>query len=116
MEKSKIIHLVKQFILKHANPDRIYLYGSQANSESQERSDIDIAFDDKAFHEMYLIESELEKISTLLKIDVKNIAMAEERFKNRVKESGKVIYSASKKLRAEDALHNSIGKPPALPG
>ena len=48
----------------------------------------------------------MEHIETLIKIDVKNIANVDKRFYNRVKSTGKVLYSATKKLRAEDALYN----------
>ena len=102
----EIINQIKEIILKYANPTRIYLYGSRANNEENERSDIDIAYDDKDFDRDYLIQNDLNKIKTLLKIDVKNIAKTQERFRNRVKATGKVIYSATKKLRAEDGLYN----------
>jgi nucleotidyltransferase substrate binding protein (TIGR01987 family) len=106
MTKKQIISKVREIILKHANPTRIYLYGSTANGEAKLGGDIDIAYDDKDFKQNYLIEEELDKIGTLTKIDVKNIAKSKDRFKNRVKLTGKVIYSATKKLRAEDGLHN----------
>ncbi|MDQ1244547.1 MAG: Nucleotidyltransferase substrate binding protein [Campylobacterota bacterium] len=106
MNKINIINQVKEIILKHTTPNRIYLYGSQANGEAKVGSDIDIAYDAPDFKSNYLIEEEVDKIETLLKIDVKNIAKTEERFKNRVKSNGKVIYSATKQLRAEDGLHN----------
>lgn len=106
MDKNKIIRDVKNIILKYANPERIYLYGSQANDEALKGSDIDIAFDDKNFKEMFLIKDEVEAIATLIKIDISNIATANERFSNRVKSTAKVIYSATKQLRAEDGLFN----------
>ena len=102
----EIINQVKTIILKFAKPERIYLYGSVAEGENNETSDIDIAYDDPNFDKEYLIEEEIDKIQTLLKIDIKNIAKADERFKNRVKSTGKVLYSANKELRAEDALYN----------
>ena len=104
--KNAVISLVKEIILKYANPTRIYLYGSQASGDAVEGSDIDIAYDDSKFKNNYEIEEEVGRISTLLKIDVKNIAEAEERFKNRVIATGKVLYSSTKKLRAEDGLYN----------
>lgn len=108
MNKINIIHQVKEIILKYAKPNRIYLYGSQISGAAKIGSDIDIAYDDPNFKSNFLIEEEVDKIDTLLKIDVKNIARTEERFKNRVKENGKVVYSATKHLRAEDGLHNFI--------
>ncbi|NWF67004.1 MAG: nucleotidyltransferase substrate binding protein [Campylobacterales bacterium] len=106
MTKTNIINQVKEIILKHAKPNRIYLYGSQISGEANQSSDIDIAYEDENFKNHYLIEDEVNKIETLIKIDVKNIAKAEDRFKNRVKSTAKVIYSATKKLRAEDGLYN----------
>ena len=106
MIKNQIISKVKEIILKFANPTRIYIYGSQINGEAKKGSDIDIAYDDENFKKEYIIQEEILKIETLIKIDVKNIAKTEARFKNRVKSTGKVIYSATKKLRAEDGLYN----------
>lgn len=106
VNKANIINQVKEIILKHAKPIRIYLYGSQVNGESNDSSDIDIAYDDPECKDNYLIEEEVKNINTLVKIDIKNIAKTEDRFKNRVKSTGKVLYSFSKQLRAEDGLHN----------
>lgn len=106
MHYKELLDEIKTIILRHAKPDRIYLYGSRANGEATETSDIDIAYYDKEFKQNYLIEEELQKLPTLLKVDVKNIAFTEERFRNRVISTGKVLYSASKKLRFEDGLHN----------
>lgn len=106
MSVEQVIAAVRSIILQHAKPDRIWLYGSRASNEAKETSDIDIAYDDKDFHDTWLIEQEIEKLQTLLKIDVKNIAHAEERFRQRVLSTGRVLYSASKKLRFEDGLYN----------
>ena len=106
MTKKSLINLAKSIILKYAKPSRVYLYGSQISGEARVGSDIDIAYDDDDFRDNYLILDEIENIDTLIKIDVKNIAKSDIRFKNRVKSTGKVIYSATKKLRAEDGLYN----------
>lgn len=106
MIKKSIINQVKEIILKYAKPRRIYLYGSYATKEAKPGSDIDIAYDDPAFTSNYLIEEDVNKIETLIKIDVKNIAKTQSRFKNRVISTSKVIYSATKELRAEDGLYN----------
>ena len=102
----KLVYEVKNIILENANPERIYLYGSQVNGEAEPGSDIDIAYDDKDFKQHHLIQDAVEKLQTLTKIDVKNIAETGERLQNRVKSTGRVIYSATKKLRAEDGLYN----------
>lgn len=104
--KNKIIKEVVQIILNHANPERIYLYGSQATGEAHKTSDIDIAYDDHSFTENYLIQEEIDKIDTLIKIDVQNLTKTDDRFRNRVKSTGKVLYSATVHLRAEDGLYN----------
>ena len=106
MTKYEIIKDVVRIILKYARPERVYLYGSQANGESSAASDVDIAYEDANFKNNYQIEEEIGGLKTLLKIEVKNLASCEERFKNRVKSAGKVIYSANKELRAQDSLYN----------
>ncbi len=104
--KNNIINEIKTIILKYAKPTRIYLYGSQVNGEANKSSDIDIAYDDENFKDHYLIDNDIKNISTLVKLDVKNIAKTEERFKNRVKSTGRVLYSSTKQLRAQDGLYN----------
>ena len=106
MDVERIIGEVRQIILRHAKPERIWLYGSRATSEAGPASDIDIAYDDKEFKEPWRIEEEAEKLPTLLKIDVKNLALTDERFRQRVIATGRVLYSADKRLRFEDGLHN----------
>lgn len=108
MELKTILDEVKKIILKYANPERIYLYGSRVSGEARETSDIDIAYDAPDFRDEHLIAEEVLRLPTLLKIDVKNLSGTEERFKNRVKSTGTVLYSASKKLRFEDGLYNFI--------
>lgn len=104
--KTEIINQVKEIILKHAKPVRIYLYGSQITGDASDGSDIDIAYEDPDNKNNYLIEEGVRQINTLIKIDVKNISKTEERFKNRVKSTGRVLYSSTKELRAQDGLHN----------
>jgi len=108
MTKREIIKKVTQIILKHAQPERVYLYGSQASGDSAPTSDIDVAFLDENCKYIALadIKEEVEKLPTLLKIDIANLAHTEERFKQRVIATRKVLYSANKKLRAEDSLVN----------
>jgi nucleotidyltransferase substrate binding protein (TIGR01987 family) len=106
MSIHEIIKQVVAIILTYAKPERIWLYGSQATGEATETSDIDIAYEDKECKEQWRIEEEVEKLATLIKIDVKNIVHSEERFRNRVRSTGRVLYSASKQLRFEDALYN----------
>lgn len=106
MNKSQLIKQVIQIILKNTKPERIYLYGSQSQDEASEISDIDIAYDSSDSNADSQIKEEVSQLSTLIKIDVQNINKAEIRFQNRVKSTGKVLYSAGKKQRFEDSLHN----------
>ena len=106
MTEREIIKKVTAIILGHAKPERIYLYGSRATGDATPTSDIDIAFDDGSFKNIHSIKEEVEKIPTLLKIDIVNLARTEDRFKKRVIATGKVLYSANKQLRSEDSLLN----------
>jgi len=106
MHYKELLDEARRIILRYAKPERIYLYGSRANGEATETSDIDIAFEDKECHDLFRIEEELAKLPTLLKIDVKNLAFTDERFRNRVKDTGRVLYSAGKRQRFEDGLSN----------
>jgi len=106
MSVHEVIKQVVAIILAHAKPERIWLYGSRATGEASETSDIDIAYDDKDFNEEWKVQADVERLATLFKIDVKNSAHAEDRFRNRIRSTGRVLYSASKQLRFEDALHN----------
>ena len=82
----ELLDETRKVILKHASPVRIYLYGSRATGDAGETSDIDTAYDDKEFKGHHLMN-----LPTLVKIDVKNIAFTEERFRNRVIATGKVL-------------------------
>ena len=106
MTLNALIREVTEIILRHARPSRVYLYGSRNNGEAKPGSDVDIAFVDPDFRDMGLIEEDIAKLDTLVKIDVKNLSVTEKRFRSRVESTGRVIYSADKKLRFEDSLYN----------
>ncbi|MDZ7925019.1 MAG: HI0074 family nucleotidyltransferase substrate-binding subunit [Marinagarivorans sp.] len=106
MTRQQLINQLKAIIVDKANPERIWVYGSEAAGEAKPVSDVDIAFmADKAFTGEE-IKQAAHTLATLLSFDVVNLAHCEQRFKERVIATGKVIYSNSKQLRAEDALHN----------
>lgn len=106
MKRREVIEAVKKIIIRNCAPERIYLFGSSIDTMVDAPGDIDIAYDCKEKDQLYLIKEEINQLSTLIKIDIVNIAKADERFRNRVKETGKVIWSATKLLRFEDALLN----------
>ncbi len=103
-----IIQEVVRIILRHAKPERIWLFGSQATGEATKTSDIDIAFLDPNAPLAALedIQADIRQLRTLIKIDVVNLAHTDARFRNRVQAQGRVLYSANLRLRAQDGLHN----------
>lgn len=102
----RIIDGVRTAVLRHASPTRVYLFGSRVTGEAKLESDYDFAFEDPTASEVapQAIREEIDRLHTLYKIDVVNIAKAETRFANRVRNTGIVVYSASKELRAQDGL------------
>ncbi len=101
-----LVKAVLAIILKHVQPERVYLFGSRVAGEAKPESDYDFAFEaqdpeDKA---LLAIRDELEELPTLLRIDIANIAHSEPRFANRVRDTGLVLFSATKELRAQDGL------------
>lgn len=102
----KLVTAVREIILKHAQPSRIYLFGSRVTGEAKTESDYDFAMDAPTADAKALqsIRDELEELHTLYRVDVANIAASDSRFANRVKDTGLVIYSATKELRAQDGL------------
>ena len=101
-----LVKAVLAIVLKHAKPERVYLFGSRITGEAKPESDYDFAFEapdpeDKALR---AIRDEVEDLPTLVRIDVANIAKSEPRFANRVRDTGLVLYSATKELRAQDGL------------
>jgi len=110
MTRQQLINQVKAIIIEEASPSRIWLYGSEAAGDSKENSDIDLAYwldKEKVEHSIETnIRTRIEKLNTLIHVDSQNLVFCEERFINRVKSTGKVLYSSTKELRAEDALFN----------
>ncbi len=106
MNRKALINAVKYIILDNAKPSRIWVYGSEALGGAEVNSDIDIAFIDESKPDLGLLKTKIEQLPTLIKVDVVNLNGCEDRFIGRVKATGKVIYSASKPLRAEDAVFN----------
>lgn len=102
----KIVGAVREIVLRHASPTRIYLFGSRVTGDARPESDYDFAIDapDASPRALEQIREELDQMHTLYRIDIANIANADSRFANRVRATGLVIFSATKGLRAEDGL------------
>lgn len=109
MTRQQLINKLKALIIETANPERIWLYGSEASGDAKATSDIDIAFIAGPEYSGEEIKQLAADWPTLLSFDVTNLAHCDQRFIDRVKATGKSIYSNSKQLRAEDAIH-SFGK------
>lgn len=106
MTRQQVINQLKALIINMAKPDRIWVYGSEAAGEAKPTSDIDIAFTAAKEFTGDAVKQAAAHLPTLLSFDIINLAHCEKRFAERVKATGKVIYSNTKKNRAEDALHN----------
>jgi nucleotidyltransferase substrate binding protein (TIGR01987 family) len=106
MNQGALLAEIVRIILRHLRPRRIYLHGSRATGEASDVSDIDIAYEAPSSEDHARIVAEIAKLPTLLKIDVRNLTDCEERFANRVRATGKVLYSGTKRLRFEDAVEN----------
>lgn len=106
MRKTAVLAAAVQAILRHAKPRRIWLHGSRSAGEEKPTSDIDLAYDDPSRPDQAAIQAELDGLPTLLGIDVRNLADSDERFAERVRATGVVLFSATKRLRFEDATMN----------
>lgn len=106
MDKQTVIQQVKRIILQNSQAERIWLYGSHALNTATAESDIDIAFWDTGSPDLLLIKEKIDQLESLIKVDVTELSRTEQRFQQRVQGQGIVLYSADKKLRAEDGLHN----------
>lgn len=93
--------------------DAIYLYGSRARGSNFSRSDIDLAIScpdatpEQWLEILKLIE--LERVDTLLQIDVTRYDTLEEsRFRNRLETDKQILYQKEKKMQEEwkDALED----------
>ena len=76
MNDPKIISAVREIILKHTSPTRIYLFGSRVTGDAKAESDYDFAFDtpEAGAASLQSIRDELDQLHTLYRIDVANIA------------------------------------------
>jgi len=92
MKVSEVIEKIKQ-ILKRDLPEgyRIYLFGSWAKGNAEERSDIDIAIlgDQELDWKTFLkIKEKIEDIPTLRKIDVVDLKVVGRQFREEVLKHG----------------------------
>jgi len=81
-------------ILKRARPQRIFLFGSRARGDAQERADYDIAIDDETLTPAILaqIRADMEELPTLLSIDIVWMNRANTVLRERILSEGKILY------------------------
>ncbi|MBD9356741.1 HI0074 family nucleotidyltransferase substrate-binding subunit [Methylomonas albis] len=107
MLDKQLVDAVCKIILKYVAATRIYWFGSRVTGDAKLESDYDFGFDSEDSPSpdvLAAIRKEIEQLPTLIKIDVTCLNKADRRFVNRVRSSGKVVYSATKALRVEDGL------------
>ncbi len=89
-----------EVVLKYKQPEKIVIFGSRAQGNFQETSDIDIAIFGKkwADKDINIVKFNLdENIKTPLKIDLVNFyALTKEKLKNNIIKNGEVIYESGK--------------------
>lgn len=78
--------------------NKIYLFGSRARGDHQERSDIDLAIDcpDASEMEWILMKDAINQARTLYKIDVVRFDTASAKLRDKVLEEGVILYERSK--------------------
>jgi len=77
--------------------DKIILFGSRAIGDNTKKSDIDLAFVAPTMTKWEWTELTFdleEDLDTLLLIDMIKYEDASEEFKNKIKKTGKILYSA----------------------
>ena len=86
--------MIVNTIIRHAQPQKIILFGSRVREDAQERSDYDVAIDDEQLTRAALahIRADLEELPTLLAIDLVWMKHATPVLRQRILSEGKVLY------------------------
>ncbi len=97
--------LIVDAIVRRIKPQRIVLFGSRARGDAHERADYDIAIVGEALTPIILaqIRADMEKLPTLLSIDIVWMNRANAVLRERILSEGKIIY--------EDHLLNRMNQP-----
>ncbi len=94
---------IVQFLVKKINPYVIYLFGSEAQQQARQDSDIDLAFLSErtlSHYERFMIAGELAAILNC-DVDLVDLKEATTVFQAQVVGKGKVLYCAD-----DDKKHN----------
>jgi len=96
----KLLSQIVELILKYKKPEKIVIFGSRANDNFKETSDIDIAIFSKDWtdKDINLVKHTLnETIKTPLKFDVLNFyQISKKKLKEDILRKGRIIYEPEK--------------------
>lgn len=95
LPKKPLEQLIVEAIVKRIQPQRIFLFGSRARGDAEERSDYDIAIDDEKMTSTQLaqIRADMDELPTLLAIDIVWMNRANAILQQRIVSEGKIIYA-----------------------
>ncbi|WMT19061.1 type VII toxin-antitoxin system MntA family adenylyltransferase antitoxin [Parageobacillus toebii] len=94
---------IVQFLVKKINPYVIYLFGSEAQQQARQDSDIDLAFLSErtlSHYERFMIAGELAAILNC-DVDLVDLKEATTVFQSQVVGKGKVLYCADDDKKAQ---------------
>ncbi len=96
----KILGQIVELILKYKKPERIVIFGSRANGNFKDASDIDIAIFGKQWtdKDVNIVKHSLDEfIKTPLKFDVLNFnKINKAKLKEDILKKGRIIYDSGK--------------------
>jgi len=96
--EQEIVEGVKESLEKHLQPEVIYLFGSRAKKTNDARADFDFAVSGKKPNLKTLrnIETEIDKIRGLYKVDIVFFEEVDEGFREIILKSGVVLYARNR--------------------
>ena len=91
---NEIEYGVCEVLKRYLSPRRIIIFGSRAKGEALSHSDFDFAVDcaRPSIDVERRLKHKIEKLSGLYRVDIIYLASVEEKFKEIVLKTGKVIY------------------------
>jgi len=94
LPKKPLEQLIVDAMVRRIRPQRIFLFGSRARGDAQERADYDIAIDDEALTPAGLaqIRADMEELPTLLSIDIVWMNRANAVLRERILSEAKILY------------------------
>lgn len=87
---NKTINIIKE----NLNPQKIIMFGSRAKGKSKFYSDFDLAMDMKRpdLQTRRMLEEKIEDIKGLYSVDLVFLNSVDEKFRNLVLKTGKIVY------------------------